>query len=231
MLGQVVSAAGDSCEGCPAGKHASTIQSACQECAPGSAASIPGTASCTICPAGNDQTLCGQRAATAIPIRFPGAKDTCGSCEADEASPKGSSRCYSCKPGFEFGDDGYTCKACSPGYERPHTQMSCSRVHSGSVAPKSSKRCSPATKAHTLQMRHRAHPAPKATTALEVPLYPQNASTYRRIALLARPRLKSPKQARTQTASAQQRSRAKKAFTALVDVASSVHQDRTALLE
>ena len=75
-------------------------------------------------------------------------------------------------------------------------------------------------------MRHCAHPAPKATTALEAPLYPQNASTYRRTALLARPRLKSQKQARTQTPSAQQRSRAKKAITVRADVASSVHQDR-----
>ena len=88
----------------------------------------------------------------------------------------------------------------------------------------------PAKREHTLQMRHRAHPAPKATTALEVHLYPQNAKTYRRTALLARLRRKSPKQARTQTPSAQQRSYAKKAITARADVASSVHQDRTVLL-
>ena len=83
----------------------------------------------------------------------------------------------------------------------------------------------------TLQMRHRAHPAPKATTALELHLCLKYAKTYRRTALLAPPHRKSPKQARTQIRSAQRRSRAKKAFTARADVASSAHQDLTALLE
>ena len=116
--------------------------------------------------------------------------------------------------------------------EKPHTQMTCSRCSPGRVAPYSSTAyCSLAIKGRTLQMRHRAHDAPKGYYCSGAAPLPKYAKTYRRTALLAPPRRESPKQARTRTKSAQRRSRAKKAITARADVVSLVHLDRTALLE
>ena len=96
----------------------------------------------------------------------------------------------------------------APGWERPHTQMLCSL-------------CSPG---HVIQAS--AHPAkgerPNTTSKAH-----HHDKVRRCPAGSSAPKI--AKQARTQIPSAQRRS--KKAFTARADVASSVHQDLTALLE
>ena len=115
-----------------------------------------------------------------------------------------------------------TCIACSPGWERPHTQMTCSRCSPGRVAPYSSTAyCSPCKGGTYAANATSCAFCPEGYYCSELHLCLKYAKTYRRTALLAPPRRKSPKQARTQIRSAQRRARAK-AFTARADVASKV---------